>query len=146
MNKIDSMSAMKMGCWAIITWAALLSRLFAQKSSDEDIRENWREKSQFYTGATLEFIEVHDRRDGLPFFWPTPMIWGLGFGGNYVFSHRNDFLSLSFNPNLNLALSFGGGGFNFMFQVPAYVLGRIGANCTNFNRQKVGGGFGLGLN
>ncbi|MCS7084741.1 MAG: hypothetical protein RMM53_01200 [Bacteroidia bacterium] len=109
--------------------------------------DDWLEKTQFYTGTGLEIIEVHDRRDGLPFFSSHPMVFNFALGGNYVFAHKDDFLSLSANPNIHLALGwFSGGGLNFMFQAPIFLLGRIGAGCTNFNQQKIGVGLGVGLN
>ncbi len=134
--------------WALAFWALPLFVWAQPKKSSNNSSggpEDWQEKTQFYVGMGLEVIEVHDRRDGLPYFVPQPTVWSINFGGNYVFLHGNDFMSLSANPNIHFALGWRN-GLNFMFQAPMFLLGRIGAGCTNFNQQKVGAGVGLGFN
>lgn len=134
--------------WVIAFWVlplALLGQQNKKGSQSSGSPDEWREKVQFYAGMGLEVIEIHNRRTGMPYFSAHPMVWSMGFGGNYVFSHSNDYLSLGANPNINLALGWRN-GLSFLFQAPMFLLGRIGAGCTNFNRQKVGAGVGLGFN
>lgn len=65
-------------------------------------------------------------------------------GAYYALAQANDFMSVGIDPSLNLGLNFGGNRINWMAQAPVFLMGRIGANATRYNTQKVGFGAGIG--
>lgn len=71
----------------------------------------------------------------------------LSLGSYYTISHTNDVASLGIDPSVNFGFNIVGNGyFNFMIQAPVFIMGRLGANATTYNEQKVGIGAGLGGN
>ena len=73
--------------------------------------------------------------------------YGLNVGANYVLMHSNDQFSLGVDPNINFAIfPTNYGGLGLLAQAPVFLLGRVGANSTSYNQQKVGLGAGIGLN
>ncbi len=65
------------------------------------------------------------------------------FGAYYALFHKNDIVSLGIDAGIQPWLSFQ--DWSYQIQVPAYLVGRIGAGSTTYNQQKIGLGLGVGL-
>lgn len=72
----------------------------------------------------------------------------LSLGAYYTLAHTdNDVASVGFDPNVNFGINLVGNGYiSYVIQAPVFVMGRLGANATTYNQQKIGIGAGLGLN
>lgn len=70
----------------------------------------------------------------------------LSIGTYYTLVQSKDIVSVGLDPNLHLGFNFSNTGqINFYSQLPLFVMGRLGANSTVYNTQKIGLGAGVGL-
>jgi hypothetical protein len=72
-------------------------------------------------------------------------------GTYYVLAHHNDILSAGLDGGLNFGLNFNSFNVsqinvNLLIQPHLMMMGRLGANSTPYNEQKVGLGAGVGMN
>lgn len=69
-------------------------------------------------------------------------------GTYYTIAHANDIASVgvdgSVNFGFNFVNTFSGTRINLFTQVPIWLMGRVGANSTSYNQQKIGLGAGIG--
>ncbi|MDB4286353.1 hypothetical protein N9933_03540 [bacterium] len=70
----------------------------------------------------------------------------LGLGTYYTIKHHNDWASFGIDPSINLGLNLsnGSGQINWFTQGSLFFMGRLGANSTKYNTQKIGIGAGIG--
>ena len=74
--------------------------------------------------------------------------YAFNLGTYYTLAHLNDVASVgvdgSVNFGFNFVNTFNGTRINIFTQVPVWLMGRVGANSTSFNQQKIGLGAGIG--
>ena len=73
----------------------------------------------------------------------------FNLGTYYTLAHLNDVASVGVDGSVNFGFNFvntftGGTRINIFTQVPIWLMGRLGANSTSFNQQKIGLGAGIG--
>jgi hypothetical protein len=70
----------------------------------------------------------------------------LSIGSYYTLKQAKDIVSVGIDPNINVGFNFSSAGrLNWYTQMPVFVMGRLGANSTSYNTQKIGIGAGIGL-
>jgi hypothetical protein len=126
-------TAVLIGCLGLL--AVLWSAAPARAQADE-------ERIQFYAGVSFEYIDVYSRGTNKPFA-------GLNFtcfnlGGHYQIVHARDRAALTVNPNAMMGFILANFAGAIMFELPVFLMGRIGANCTRFNENRFGIGLGIG--
>lgn len=106
------------------------------------------DKIQLKGGAMYEFVTFQQASDStyttLSSPQPVPYV-NLYIGGYYAIAHKNDIISIGVDAGLQGGLYIRRTGFAYQIQIPAYLMGRIGAGATTYNQQKVGLGVGIGL-
>ncbi len=117
----------------LLLLAAFTSRLRAQ-ADDERI--------QYYAGVSFEYIDIYRRSTNEP-------LAGLSFtcfnlGGHYQIVHARDRAALTVNPNALVGFILSNFSGAITFELPVFLMGRIGANCTRFNENRFGVGLGIG--
>jgi hypothetical protein len=70
----------------------------------------------------------------------------LGIGTYYAIKHHNDWASFGVDPSINVGINLanGAGQINWYTQGSLFLMGRLGANSTKYNTQKIGIGAGIG--
>lgn len=100
------------------------------------------DRIQYYAGISFEYIDIYRDSDGEP-------LGGLSFtaftlGGHYQIAHIRDKAAFTVNPNGSLGFVLSNFAGAVMFQLPVYFMGRVGAQCTKFNENRIRLGFGVG--
>lgn len=76
------------------------------------------------------------------------VLYAFNIGTYYTLYHQNDRMSVGVDPSLNFGFnfisSFNETRVNLLVQLPVYLMGRVGANSTKYNQQKIGVGAGIG--
>lgn len=105
------------------------------------------DRIQLKGGLMYEFVTFQqaDSTYKIPFGDPVivPYVNFL-VGGYYDIIHKNDIVSLGIDAGVQGGLYLQQ-GFAYQIQVPAYLMGRIGAGSTTYNQQKIGAGLGIGM-
>ena len=90
-----------------------------------------------YQVANFENSGVEDRT----------IFYTINLGTYYTLAHSNDVVSVGIDPSLQFGLNLVGNGYvNYIIQTPVFLMGRVGANSTAYNEQKIGAGLGIGGN
>ncbi len=101
-----------------------------------------------HLGFSYENIKLSDLVGGSPTDEFSRVLYAFSLGTYYTLYHQNDVLSVGVDPSLNFGFNFISSPqrtrVNLLVQVPVYFMGRIGANATKYNQQKVGFGAGIG--
>ena len=100
------------------------------------------ERIQYYAGVSFEYIDVYSRSTNEPFAGLSFTCFNLG--GHYQVVHTRDRAALTVNPNAMMGFILSNFAGAIMFELPVFLMGRIGANCTRFNENRFGIGLGVG--
>lgn len=105
------------------------------------------DKLQFKGGIMYELVTFQQSYDSTYTNFVDPSIVpyvNLFVGGYYALAHKNDIVSVGVDGGLQAGVYFQQ-GFAYQLQLPAYLMGRLGAGATSYNQQKFGIGAGVGL-
>ena len=115
-------------------------------SGDGSNGPNWEDKLQMSMGFNWEFYTQSDPLTGAQIEDFTIFFNTLSVAGTYTLTHSADFYSINVHSSPSLGLRFvENAGANILAQLPAYLLGRIGAGATPYNESMFGVGAGVGL-
>lgn len=109
------------------------------------------DKLMLHTGFMWEFLPTETLPSSNYGEVVLPNFYTFGFGGYYLFGHRNDVVSYGVDATAQVGVNFatdisGRLPVNFLGQTPVYLSMRFGALSTPYNTQRVGLALGVGGN
>lgn len=101
-----------------------------------------------HMGFMYEIITFQEVGSSSPPF--SSAYYTFHLGTYYTLAHSNDIISAGVDGSVNFGINFPttrdrGTVVTLTTQVPVFLMGRLGANATSYNEQKIGIGAGVGL-
>lgn len=106
------------------------------------------DKLQFKGGLMYEFVTFEQSIDSSysNFYTPATVPYvNFLLDAYYAIAHKNDIVSVGVDAGFQGGLYIRQQGIAYQIQVPAYIMGRLGAGSTTYNQQKFGLGLGVGV-
>lgn len=128
----------------LLRWVGVLALLVFLRP-DAKAQGSFGDNLQGHFGFSLEFLPIN-YPDGSAFFTTDQLLYGIVVGGEYTLFQNDDFLAL--NLDITPVFSFNYSnvyGTQLFLQVPAYVVGRIGAGATKYSESLLGAAIGVGV-
>ncbi|MDB4286352.1 hypothetical protein N9933_03535 [bacterium] len=97
-------------------------------------------------GFMYEFINLSEGDSVQDPFTDSQPFYTVHVGTYYALAHKNDVLSVGIDPSIQGGIRLNGNGISWMLQAPIFLMGKVGANSTPYNEQKIGFALGVGAN
>ncbi len=117
--------------------------------STQSSQAQLKDKLNPHLGFSYEFVTIATKPvAGSEIIQTVRSFYTFNIGAYYSAFHKNDIVSVGFEPNVNVGFNIVNLGnkvaLDYIIQTPVYLMGRLGAHATPYNEQRFGIGLGIG--